>query len=517
MSARHSRLAAGLTATVTGAVLALVPGVATASPPDRHASADRGPAPVHGTSATDRYIVVFEKGTSDDAVRAARSDARSQGARIHHTYRTALDGFAATLPASALRGLRHNPRVDYLEADRQVRATDTQSPATWGLDRIDQRALPLNNAFTYDRAGAGVTAYIIDTGIRRTHAEFSGRAVSGYTAISDGRGTDDCHGHGTHVAGTVGGETYGVAQDVGLVAVRVLDCQGSGANSGVIAGVDWVTSNHTAGSPAVANMSLGGGVSSALDTAVNNSINDGVTYALAAGNDNGANACNSSPSRVAAGLTVGSTTNTDARSSFSNIGSCLDLFAPGSNITSAWIGSDSATNTISGTSMATPHVAGAAAAYLQGTPSASPATVSNAIVSNATTGVVTNAGTGSPNRLLYTGTGGTPPPPPTGCSLPETATGSLSGAGDFDYHPAPSGYFYSSVSGTHVGCLDGPSGVDFDLYLEKWNGAAWTVVAQGITSGPDEQISYSGTSGYYSWRVESYSGSGSYTFGFDRP
>ena len=224
--------------------------------------------------------------------------------------------------------------------------------------------------------------------------------AAGYTAINDGRGTTDCNGHGTHVAGTVGGTTYGVAKQVTIRPVRVLDCNGSGTTSGVIAGVDWVTSNHAAGAPAVANMSLGGGVSSALDTAVNNSIADGVTYAVAAGNEN-TNACNGSPSRVGAALTVGSTTNTDARSSFSNYGSCLDIFAPGSNITSAWHTGTSATNTISGTSMATPHVAGVAALYLQGNPSASPATVGNAITSTATTGVVSGAQTGSPNRLLY--------------------------------------------------------------------------------------------------------------------
>jgi subtilisin family serine protease len=472
---------------------------------------------VIGSSSQDRYIVVFDKGVSTATVKDARAQARADGAQVSHTYRAALDGFAAKLPDRALRGLRNHPRVAFIEADRQVTATDTQSPATWGIDRVDQRSLPLSNSYNFDESGAGVTAYIIDTGIRRTHAEFSGRAVSGYSAISDGRGTDDCNGHGTHVAGTVGGETYGVAQDARLVAVRVLDCQGSGSNSGVIAGVDWVTSNHTAGSPAVANMSLGGGASSALDTAVNNSINDGVTYALAAGNDSGANACNGSPGRVAAGLTVGSSTSTDARSSFSNIGSCLDLFAPGSSITSAWITSDSSTNTISGTSMATPHVAGAAALHLQADPGASPSAVGNAIVSSATTGVLTNIGSGSPNRLLFTGEGGGTTPPPSGCSLPESASGSLSGAGDLDYQPAPDGYYYSSASGTHAGCLEGPSGTDFDLYLEKWNGSSWVVVAQSLSADSTEEISYSGTTGYYSWRVESYSGSGSYTLGFDRP
>ncbi|QIK75977.1 S8 family peptidase [Nocardioides piscis] len=520
MNHTPSRLGSVAAATLAGAALALVPATATAAdeppaPSTSTSSSDDGRAPVHGTSADNRYIVVFDKDAVRSQVRDARAEARSAGAKVTHTYSAALDGFAAKLPPQALRGLRNNPHVSYIEADLPVQASETQSPATWGIDRVDQRDLPLNNSFTYTTSGAGVTAYIIDTGVRLAHSEFSGRAVSGYTAINDGRGTDDCNGHGTHVAGTVGGETYGVAQDVRLVAVRVLDCAGSGSNSGVIAGVDWVTQNHSAGAPAVANMSLGGGVSSALDTAVSNSIADGVSYALAAGNDSGANACNGSPSRVAAGLTIGSSTNTDARSSFSNIGSCLDMFAPGSNITSAWITSNTSTNTISGTSMATPHVAGAAALYLQGNPSASPATVSSALISASTPNKITNPGTGSPNRLLFIGTGGTTPTP-TGCdSMPEKETGSLS-SGGVAYHPGANDYYYSAA-GTHVGCLSGPTSADFDLYLEKWNGSSWVTVAQGITATSQEKITYNGAAGYYSWRVESYSGSGSYTFGLDRP
>jgi len=281
-------------------------------------------------------------------------------------------------------------------------ANVTQSPATWGLDRIDQRNLPLNNSYTYNFTGAGVHAYIIDTGIRVSHQQFAGRTGNGFTSINDGQGTNDCNGHGTHVSGTVGGTTYGVAKGVTLHPVRVLSCSGSGSNSGVIAGVDWVTNNHA--SPAVANMSLGGGISSALDTAVNNSINSGVTYAIAAGNSN-ANACNFSPARVANALTVGSTTNTDARSSFSNFGTCVDIFAPGSSITSSWNTSDTATNTISGTSMATPHVAGVAALYLQQF-GGSPAAVAAGLINAATTGVVGNPGSGSPNRLLHSLFGG---------------------------------------------------------------------------------------------------------------
>jgi subtilisin family serine protease len=444
---------------------------------------------------------------------AAKDQARANGGRVHFSYGSALRGFAATLPAKAVDRLRANPDVAYIEADTEVSADTTQSPATWGLDRIDQRALPLNNAYTYTPTGSGVRAYIIDTGIRRTHSQFGGRAVSGYTAINDGRGTDDCNGHGTHVAGTVGGSTYGVAKSVSLYAVRVLDCAGSGTNSGVIAGVDWVTANRVR--PAVANMSLGGGVSTALDTAVNNSINSGVTYAVAAGNDN-TNACNSSPARTAAAVTVGSSTSTDARSSFSNYGTCLDLFAPGSSITSAWHTSDSATNTINGTSMATPHVAGVAALYLQGNTGASASTVRDAIVNTSTSGVVTGAGTGSPNRLLYsplTGGGGTPPP--SGCS--ESYSGSLTGTGDYDIHPNGT-YYYSPASGTHKGCLTGPaSGADFDLYLYKWNGSSWSIVARGETSSASETVTYSGAAGYYYWEVYSYSGSGSYTFAMTRP
>jgi subtilisin family serine protease len=246
--------------------------------------------------------------------------------------------------------------------------------------------------------------------------------ISGFTAINDGLGTNDGNGHGTHVAGTVGGSTYGVAKNVTLVAVRVLDSSGSGTNSGVIAGVDFVTSNHQAGQPAVANMSLGGGISSALDTAVTNSINDGVTYAVAAGNET-QNACNTSPARVASAITVGSTTSSDARSSFSNFGTCLDIFAPGSSITSAWRTSDTATNTISGTSMASPHVAGVAALFLETNPTASPATVTAAIIDNSTLNKVTNAGTGSPNRLLFSQLGSAPQPTPTPTPTPTPVPG----------------------------------------------------------------------------------------------
>jgi subtilisin family serine protease len=305
--------------------------------------------------------------------------------------RTSERGAAARLAAS--------PGVAFVEQDQVMFTSATQAGATWGLDRSDQRALPLSSTFTYGATGAGVRAYILDTGIRYDHVDFGGRAVPGFDAIGDGRNGNDCDGHGTHVAGTVGGTRWGIAKGATLVAVRVLNCSGSGTTSGVIAGVDWVRANHI--KPAVANMSLGGGASTALDNAVANAIAAGVTFAVAAGNSN-ANACNFSPARAASAITVGSTTSTDARSSFSNFGSCLDLFAPGSSITSAWFTSTTATVTISGTSMASPHVAGVAAQYLQGNPTASPATVRNALVANSTANVVTSAGRRSPNRLLFT-------------------------------------------------------------------------------------------------------------------
>ena len=354
--------------------------------------------PVAAQVIPGQYIVVF-KSSAPASSRMMRLVAPMPGVRLLHVYAHALNGFAATLSEAALAQLRADPNVDYIEQDQIMSIGATESGATWGIDRIDQRALPLSTTYRYTGTGAGVTAYIIDTGILFTHSEFNGRASFAFDAIGDGRNGVDCNGHGTHVSGTVGGSTYGVAKGVTLKAVRVLDCAGSGTNSGVIAGVDWVTANHVAS--AVANMSLGGGASTALDNAVSNSINSGVTYGVAAGNSN-RNACTSSPARTPAAITVGATTIADVRASYSNYGSCLDLFAPGSNITSSWITSTTATNTISGTSMATPHVVGVAALYKQANPGASPAKVRNALVANATVGVVTNPHSGSPNLLLFT-------------------------------------------------------------------------------------------------------------------
>jgi len=367
------------------------------------------------TAVPDSYIVVLKDSAvaRDRVGDTAKRLSGRHGGTVARTYGAALRGFEAKVSAAAAARIAADPAVAYVEQNHTVSISGTQAnPPSWGLDRIDQRNLPLDSSYTYPNTASNVHAYIIDTGIRFSHNDFGGRATSGYDAV-DGGSADDCNGHGTHVAGTVGGSAYGVAKAVQLVGVRVLNCSGSGTNAGVIGGVDWVTANAI--KPAVANMSLGGGANSSLDNAVRNSIASGVTYGLAAGNDNGANACNTSPARTTEAITVGSTTSSDARSSFSNIGTCLDIFAPGSSITSAWYTSNTATNTISGTSMATPHVVGAAALVASANPTWTPAQVRNQLVANATPNVVSNPGSGSPNLLLYVGTG-TTPPPPTGCT-----------------------------------------------------------------------------------------------------
>jgi subtilisin family serine protease len=359
------------------------------------------------------YVVVFKDSVGNPAAAAAEAIA-GRGGQLKFTYDTAIKGFAVRLPAAAaeafLEAMANNPNVERVEVDIAMQAFETtQTGATWGLDRSDQRDLPLSGSYTYAYTGSGVKAYIVDTGILASHTDFSGRVGSGYTVINDGNGTSDCNGHGTHVAGTVGANTWGIAKAVALVPVRVLDCNGSGSLSGVIAGLDWVAKNGN--KPAVVNMSLGGGASSSLDSAVANTVAAGYTVVVAAGNSN-ANACNYSPAREPSAITVGATTSTDFRASYSNYGSCLDLFAPGSSITSTWYSSTSATATLNGTSMASPHVAGLAALLLQGTPTASASTITSSILNNSTSNKVQDAGSGSPNRLIYTLGGSDTPPPP---------------------------------------------------------------------------------------------------------
>jgi subtilisin family serine protease len=370
------------------------------SPPAGRAKNDKLRKNAH--KIENNYIVVLndeivgERGRFSIAPYVAQEMVATHRGQLKHLYQHAINGFAVEMTPEEAEALSQDFRVAYVEEDGLVTADATQSNPPWGLDRIDQRSRPLNAIYTFNWTGSGVRAYVIDTGIRTTHTQFGGRASNVFDAFG-GSGAD-CNGHGTHVAGTIGASTYGVAKSALLRGVRVLDCNGSGSNSGVIAGVDWVTNNHI--NPAVANMSLGGGASSALDTAVNNLANSGVPIAVAAGNSN-TDACTQSPARAANAITTGATTQSDARSSFSNFGTCLDIFAPGSGILSSYATSDTATATLSGTSMASPHVAGVAALYKQFNPGASAATTRNAIVNGSTTNVVTSAGSGSPNRLLY--------------------------------------------------------------------------------------------------------------------
>ncbi|MEN9561872.1 MAG: hypothetical protein RIR73_116 [Chloroflexota bacterium] len=368
----------------------------------------------------DQYIVIYKRNIvttqADISIRAA---VEANGGQVQYMYTSAIKGFSAHLPEAALNAVLSDPNVAYVEPDvmislspeeqggvqeagdiaaEDVNAQAVQTPATWGLDRIDQRNLPTTNSYAYTERGVDVHVYIIDTGIRTTHNEFGGRAVKNFDSIGDGQAGNDCNGHGTHVAGTVGGTTYGVAKLARLHAIRVLNCGGSGSYSGVIAGVDWVANNHI--KPAVANMSLGGSAFTTLDNAVNGAVNKGVVMVVAAGNDS-SNACNNSPARATKAITVGATDSTDTRSWFSNYGSCLDIFAPGSSITSAWHTSNSATNTIDGTSMASPHVAGVAALYLEVQPNATPLQVTYGIINSSTLNKVGDPVTGSPNRLLF--------------------------------------------------------------------------------------------------------------------
>jgi subtilisin family serine protease len=338
-----------------------------------------------------QYIVVLNENANP------RSVAAVAGVSPRLVYEAVVNGFAATLNSGQLNALRNNPNVAYVEEDQEMFADATQSGATWGIDRIDQRNRPLSGTYTYTTTASTVYAYIIDTGIYTAHSQFGGRASNVYDAL--GGNGQDCNGHGTHVSGTIGSSTYGIAKAVRLRGVRVLDCSGSGSTSGIISALDWVRVNRT--NPAVANMSLGGGFSSTLNTAANNLANSGVFLAVAAGNEN-QNACNVSPASAASATTVAASTSTDAKASYSNWGSCVDVYAPGSSITSTWL--NGGTNTISGTSMASPHVAGVGALYKATFGNASSATIDSWIKTNSTANVITGNVTGTPNRLLYKST-----------------------------------------------------------------------------------------------------------------
>jgi len=360
------------------------------------------------------YIVVFTPGAaaSDKAKEIKQESARQEKnqLKVERTFDNVFSGALINAGAKQIEALRKNPNVSIVEPDGLAQAIATQDPAPWGLDRSDQRELPLNGSFSYDTTGSGVDAYIIDTGIRADHVDFAGRVSGGFTAIDDGNGTSDCNGHGTHVAGTVAGNSYGMAKDARLIPVRVLGCYGSGTWSGVIAGLDFVASQHAPGTPAVANMSLGGGASSSVDLAVANLVRDGVSVVVAAGNS-AADACSSSPAREPSAVTVAASDSSDAQAYFSNYGSCVDIYAPGVGVTSTWYTSPTASASLSGTSMAAPHVAGAAAQALQVNPGATPDGTWATLRGAATPGAITGIGAGSPNLLLFSGSSTSPVEP----------------------------------------------------------------------------------------------------------
>jgi subtilisin family serine protease len=451
-----------------------------------------------------RLIVRLRSDADPDA--EARG-AAGNGAVVSHVYRNVFRGFAAAVPEQARRGLENNPRVLEITPDVDVVASGTQSAPPWGLDRVDQDALPLSDSYTYPNDAANVTAYVIDTGILAAHADFGGRVRSGYTAINDGRGTTDCNGHGTHVAGTIAGKVRGIAKAARPVAVRVLGCNGSGATSGVIAGLDWAAADHSPNTPAVANLSLGGPANTSMDAAVQGLIKDGVTVAVAAGNDT-VDACTASPARAGAAVTVGATDRADQRASFSNYGTCLDLFAPGVEISSDWYTSTTATRSLNGTSMATPHVAGAAALLLSADPALTPADVTNKLLTSATPDVVGDPGAGSANRLLHVAPGTATAPTPVTIDDPGAQTGTTGttvnlqlsasgGTGPYTWSATdlPPGLTIDTagrISGTLTTAGTYPARISArdTLSLTGTRTVTWTITAATTCSGP--QLTNSG-------------------------